>query len=187
MSKLHFRYQQKKRKTWVLPLIVIVLLYVSIPFLLIQSGDEALKKAISETEKPEQEIPSEEYAKALTFLQIAEAFPGFTTWAKQIQQSSNEKMLNIYQLKCEQKSIEIFSQINKYSANYDSLLINIEHFEKSVLLNAVIFSKGEKENIKTLLPSELKNELETTFCDVWRTFFKNYKIDIPKNNSICNL
>ncbi|RLD62170.1 MAG: hypothetical protein DRI95_13385 [Bacteroidetes bacterium] len=185
MSKIHFNHQQKKRKTWLLPLIVIILLYISIPFLLIQSGDETIKAAISKTENHKLEVPSKEYSKAVVFLQIAEAFPGFTTWSKQIQQSSNKKMLNIYQLKCQQKGTKLFIQLNDNPVEYDSLLVSFESVEESLSLNATIYSKGEKENLKVVLPDELSKELKIEFCDVWRKFFEDYKIDIPKNNSIC--
>ncbi len=185
MSQIQFHHQQKKRKTWLLPLIVIVLLYVSIPFLLVQQGDKTMEKAITQTENEKVETPSKEFAKAVVFLQIAEVFPGFAAWAEQIQHSSTEKIRTIYELKCAQKSTELFLQISEYDTEYDSLVVNFDYSDDVFFLNAVIFSDGKKENIKVEFPDEERTKLKTSFCDVWEKFFTDFEINVPKNNSIC--
>jgi hypothetical protein len=184
MSHLRFNHQQRKRKTWLLPLIVIILLYVSIPFLLIQRGEESLEKAISQTENKMVEIPSKEYGSGIVFLEIAEVFPGFTTWAKQIRNRSNEKMQEIYNVKCRNKSTELF-KLYSDTIQYDSLSVHFEHTGELFYLNAVVFTNQKKENMKILLPDEPKNELENDFCDIWKEFFQKHDINVPKNNSIC--
>ncbi|MEN8120786.1 MAG: hypothetical protein ABFS35_10590 [Bacteroidota bacterium] len=187
MSYLRFNHQQKKRKTWLFPLIVIILLYVSIPFLLIQRGDETLKKAISQTESEKMETPSKDYNAGIVFLEIAEAFPGFTAWAKQIQKSSGQKMLEIYELKCTQKSSELFRQISNYTNEYDSLSVHFKYSNEVLYLNAIVFKDQEKENMKIMVSNELRNELQIKFCNVWKKFFLNLNVIVPKHNSICQL
>lgn len=187
MSHLRFTHQQKKRKTWLFPLIVIILLYISIPFLLIQRGDEAIKNAISQTEDKKVEIPSKEYNVGIVFLEIAETFPGFTAWAKQIQERSNKKMLDIYELKCSHKSSELFRQISNYTKEYDSLTVHFEHSNEVLYLNAIVFRNQEKESLKIMVSDELKNELQIKFCNIWKEFFLNLNVILPKNNSICQL
>ena len=184
MSHLRFTHQQKKRKTWLFPLIVIILLYLSIPFLLIQRGDEALKRAISQTEDEQIEVPSKEYVAGIAFLEIAEAFPGFTAWAKTIQKSSNKKMLEIYELKCRHKSSELFKQLSNYTNEYDSLSIHFEHDNEAIYLNAIVFSNQEKENLKIEIPDEMRDELQSNFCNVWEEFFLSLKVT-SKNCFFC--
>lgn len=185
MAQINFRHQQKKRKTWLLPLIIIVLLYISIPFMLIMKGDESIKKGIFETEKKEVLTPSLKYNKGLVFLETAEAFPGFDSWAKNIKRNSAKKMLEIYSVKCKQKSIDVFLQISKYSDQYDSLNVNFNRSTEFVILNASIFSGKEKKNIKITIPSKISNKINDEFCNVWKVFLTNLEIEIPEPNLIC--
>ena len=100
MSELQFRHQQAKRKTWLLPLIVIVLLYITIPFLLINKGNDSFKKAIPEI-KQNLEKAGNLYNSGVVFTDFGSKFPGFSGWAKSLQKEAKEKIISEYTIACE--------------------------------------------------------------------------------------
>jgi len=184
MNSINFNHQQKKRKTWLFPLIVIVLLYISIPFLLINSGTNAIETAFEKTKAKSVELPAKQYSTGIVLIEFAEMFPGFTNWSKQIKEQSNKKMLHIYHQKCNDKSIKLFNQLSDYEQNFDSLSFQYEYIGKQMYMKAVVFEGQNRENIKILIPEKQKNELQDNFCAVWNKFFNQVKISTV-NNLIC--
>ncbi|OQY01769.1 MAG: hypothetical protein B6I20_07495 [Bacteroidetes bacterium 4572_117] len=187
MNSLRLNHQPKKRKTWLFPLIVIILLYFTIPFVLIQRGDDSLNNAISETEVQSVELPSKKYKEGIVFIEIAESFPGYTAWAKQIKQKAGKQMQNIYKIKCDYKSKQLFNKISSETTSYDSLSVNFEKLGDIKFLNAAVYRKKNKENIKIAIPKDLETELQDKFCRVWDEFFQDLQINTKNNNSICQL
>lgn len=184
MSRLSFNHQQKKRKTWLFPLIVIILLYISIPFLLINSGTKAIDTAIVKMGSQDILLPEKQYITGVMLINFAEMFPGFSNWSKQIRKGSNKKIIIIYRQKCRAKSQELFQQISGYEQEFDSLNINFEYTESQMYMAAAIFKGNNKENLKILVSKEQKDKLEKKFCAVWADFFNKIKTS-PVNNSIC--
>lgn len=184
MSRLSFDHQQKKRKTWLFPLIVIILLYISIPYLLINSGSNAIDSAFAKMGNKAIELPEKQYSTGIVLISFAEMFPGFTNWSKRIKEKSNEKMLVIYKQKYSEKSIKLFKKISNYEQEFDSLSVKYEHNEVQTYMNVIIYKEKEKENLKILIPNEEKTNLQNDFCSVWADFFKKAKMNVP-NSSVC--
>jgi len=184
MNRINFNHQQKKRKTWLFPLIVIILLYISIPFLLINSGTNAIEIALKKTEAKAVELPAKQYSTGIVLIGFAQMFPGFTNWAKQIKEQSNKKMLNVYNQKCNDKSIKLFTQLSEYEQNFDSLAFQYTYTHEQMYMKVIIFEGPDKETLKILIPEKQKNELQNNFCAVWNNFLNQVKIS-KADNPIC--
>lgn len=101
MSDIQFRQQQNKRKTWMIPLIIIVLLYLTIPTLLINKGADSFDKADLAIEKNLIQAGNY-YSSGLVFTDLALNFPGFSSWAKKTALKGKEKIISSYRQKCKE-------------------------------------------------------------------------------------
>jgi len=98
MNEFQFK-QAAKRKTWIFPLIVIVLLYITIPVLLINKGGNNFEKAL--TYASSDPIQAANYFNsANVFSDFAGNFPGFSGWANSLINRSKQKVQAVYQEEC---------------------------------------------------------------------------------------
>ena len=94
MSRIQFE-RKKRTKGYLIPLVVILLLYFTIPIYLINKGNNILTTANEKINQDEIYGPTVEFYNGIAFLNTAAAFPGFEGWAKSIEKSSVEKMIVI--------------------------------------------------------------------------------------------
>ncbi len=120
MSDIQFRHPQNKRKTWLIPLIIIILLYLSIPVLLINKGNDSFEKAISAMENNLIQAGNY-YNSGIIFTDLAGNFPGFSAWAKKTALKGKEEIINSFKRRCEElknKNIEVQSKFCKDSKTF---------------------------------------------------------------------
>jgi hypothetical protein len=101
MNNIEFKHQPNKRKTWLFPLIIIVLLYLTIPILLINKGKDSFDKSSLAIENDVAKAAN--YCNSgFIFTDLAENFPGFSAWAKKTAENGKNKIMNIYTEKCKE-------------------------------------------------------------------------------------
>ncbi len=113
MNSIQFKHQPNKRKTWLFPLIIIVLLYLTIPILLINKGKDSFDKASLTIESDV--IKAANYCNSgFVFTDLAESFPGFSAWAKKTAINGKNKIMNIYTEKCKEIQNKSEDEQNKF-------------------------------------------------------------------------
>ncbi len=113
MTNLQFRHRQNKKKTWMIPLIIIVLLYLTIPILLINKGEDSFDKAVSAIESNLIQAGNY-YNSGIVFTDLAGNFPGFSAWAKKTALQGKEKIMNSFKRRCEELKKKNIKEQNKF-------------------------------------------------------------------------
>ena len=98
---MEFKHRQSNKKTWIVPLIIIGLLYITIPVMLINRGSENYDKALDIINK-DTEQSAKLYKTAYVFIDLAESFPGFSSWANKIKTNADKKITTIYNKECKE-------------------------------------------------------------------------------------
>ncbi|MCF6241212.1 MAG: hypothetical protein L3J74_07695 [Bacteroidales bacterium] len=113
MSSIEFKHRSNNRKTWLVPLIIIALLYLSIPILLINKGKDSFEKAGLAIENNLIQAGNY-YNSGIIFTDLAENFPGFSAWAKKTGINGKNKLMNIYSEKCKEIQDKSKEEQNKF-------------------------------------------------------------------------
>jgi len=176
MTKLRFEKNKTKKKTWIFPLIVIMLLYITIPIVLMNRGNISIEKNYKLLETDTIIAPTNDYFAGITFFETASVFPGFSNWANNRIEKSNKKMLEIYKIKANKIKFDIYKELSKTNASKtDSITIIKEDNIKKIVKNK------DKEFI---ISDSLNLQYQNRFCDKWNKFFEKAKL---KNTNICKI
>jgi len=93
MSRIQFE-RRKRKKGYLIPLVIIVLLYFMIPIFLINKGNDLIAKANEAMKRSKVFSPPLEFYNGIAFLNTAAAFPGFGKWSENIEKSTTDQMIN---------------------------------------------------------------------------------------------
>ncbi len=174
MDRIQFQRRSKK-KVFLLPLLVIVLLYITIPAVLINKGSKQLEKSKQIIKKDEVYAPSVEFYNGMAFLQTASSFPGFSFWTENVLSSTIKELLSH---KDEKLKMLVLSKLNKNKLE----LKNISISKNKPQIN-IISNNGQQLEIE--LPDSLLNQIYTIYCKPWEKFFEKTKSDKSNINDIC--
>ncbi|MBN1252825.1 MAG: hypothetical protein JXR51_14600 [Bacteroidales bacterium] len=186
MSKLRFEKHNKKRKTWIFPLIVILLLYITIPVVLMSKGSSAIENTFKNLESDTVYTPSNEYFAGITFFETASVFPGFNKWANNRISLSKNKMLNIYKDKCNAINMKIYRELsNKELISTDLVFVKFAENNKTQI-NLICLNKDQNIEQEFIIPNSILTNYQSNFCLNWKVFFEKSKINQSELISICN-
>jgi hypothetical protein len=121
MSSIQFKQHPNKRKTWLFPLIIIVLLYLTIPILLINKGKDSFDKAAMTIESDVIKAANY-YNSGFVFTDLAESFPGFAAWAEKTAINGKNKIVSRYSEKCKEIQNKNEDEQNKFCKNMKSFV-----------------------------------------------------------------
>ena len=179
MSRIQFE-RRKRKKGYLIPLFIIVLLYFMIPIFLINKGNDLLAKADVEMKKSDIFSPPIEFYNGTAFLSTAAAFPGFGGWSGTIKESSIEQMISQQEVQFEKlcknmlnKTISDSIEIS-FNKENDPWFINIKELQ----------SDSSKANIIELNDSTLRI-VNINYCEPWTNFFEKTKTDKSLLHSFC--
>ena len=179
MTRLRFEKQNKKKKTWIFPLIVIVLLYISIPIILMNKGSVSVEKSFELLKKDSILVPVNEYFAGIAFYETASVFPGFTKWANKKINQSNQKMIDIHKTKSYLLKKSIYEELSMDNiTKSDSVIIKIDDNIKTILIN--------KQNKEFVISDSLSLLYQTQFCEKWKKVFNKAEVKKSINCEICN-
>ncbi len=178
MNKLKFEKYSTKKKTWLYPLIVIILLYITIPVVLINRASVAIEKSNKLLETDSVIAPTNEYFASITFFETASLFPGFGKLANKQISKINKKMLEIYKIKTTKIKVDIYEELSKSNVlKTDSITIKKKGGIKK------IFKSKDKEFI---ISDSLNLQYKNRFCKKWNKFFEKAKLTNTNICKICN-
>jgi len=178
MTRLRFEKHNKKKKTWIFPLIVIVLLYITIPIILMNRGSVSIEKNFDLLKADSIIAPTNEYFAGIAFYETASVFPGFTKWADNKKNKSKQKMIDIYKIKSYLFKVEIYKELSKDNiTKYDSVIIKTDGNIKTIFIN-----KKDKEFV---ISDSLNLLYKTQFCKKWEKVFNKSEIKELINCEIC--
>ncbi len=162
MSTIQFE-RRKKKKIFLFPLLVLVLLYISIPLILINKGSKLMEKAKVKIQQKEILAPTTEFYNGMTFLNTASAFPGFSFWSDNIIKSS---VKNISTYKDEKIKLLILNDLN----NERLTLENIKLSEKNQFIEIM---SADSSTVKIELPDSLQTKIKNTRNKFFQLTMKN--------------
>jgi len=175
---IRFEKHKKKSKTWLFPLIAIILLYITIPIVLINRGNVALENNFELLEYDSIIAPTKYYFAGIAFFETALVFPGFSTWATNMIAKSNKKMIDIYIIKNYNIKVDIYKELSKENiTNTDSVIITIEDNIKKILI--------DKQKEEFIISDSLCLSYENIFCEKWNVFLKKVKFNTKNICKIC--
>ncbi len=178
MSRIQFE-RRKKKRMFLLPLVVLLLLYIAIPTILINKGSKLLNKAQSKIEQADVYAPTVEFYNGMTFLQTASSFPGFSFWADNVIESSVGKLASLQETKL--KAL-LISKINKTNKEVENISIHKKQDNNKRFLH-IITKAGAK--IELELSDSLLTTIDSSYCRGWTKFFDKTGSDKSKLHSIC--
>ncbi len=178
MSRLQFE-RKKKKKLYVIPLIIIVLLYVTIPVVLINKGSKLLEKAKTKLEQPDVYSPTVEFYNGLAFLSTAASFPGFSFWANSIVEPTTNEIIKTQDSKLKCLMVNILPE--KF-INLDNSKIT-----KSTENNLTIIKIEDQDSLpkSVVLGDSLLHEIDSVYIRGWNKFFEKTNADKSKLHSFC--
>lgn len=179
MSNIQFkRIEHKKRKKlFLFPVLVLLLLYIAIPSILINKGSKQLKKANEEIRKSEVYAPSTEFYNGIAFLQTASSVPGFAFWAEAMLDDEINKFQKYKDFKLKKLVIK---RLNLKNVSWKQVNIVKNNSITVLKINSPNSAKKEIE-----LPLKLLNEIDTLYCQKWLKFFTKTNTDKKKINVVC--
>jgi len=124
MSEFQFK-QAAKRKTWIFPLIIIILLYLTIPVLLINKGTNNFEKAVNELDYDLIKAASY-YNAGVVFTDFATNFPGFSIWAKSVKEKNTVQLEHTFLDKCKELKNLTIEEQNKFCLNWKKFFKKIK-------------------------------------------------------------
>lgn len=119
MNTIQFRHKPNKRKTWLFPLLIIILLYLTIPVLLINKAKDSFDKA-SLTIESDVSKAANYFKSGRVFSELAENFPGFSAWAKKTSTNGLDEIIKIYAQKCNEIQNKSDEEQNKFCAEWNN-------------------------------------------------------------------
>ncbi len=174
MSRIRFERRTKK-KLFLLPLLVILLLYITIPVVLINKGSKQLEKAEQIMNKNDVYSPPTEFYNGMAFLQTASSIPGFAFWADNILASTTKKMI-------EQKDnkLKLFL-VSEMSGQQSDSEVVIDSIKKGV-----VYLKSQDGIVKKIeLNDSLLDKIDSVYCQSWHIFFEKNKLDKSTIHTLC--
>lgn len=172
MARLRFEKNKKKKKTWIFPLIAILLLYLTIPIILMNRGSVSIEKSFELLKSDTILTPTNEYYAGIAFYKTALVFPGFNNWANKKITESTKKLSEIYKSKVHLFKIIIYKDLSKHNiTKLDSVIIKTDGNIKKIFIQ-----NHEKEFV---ISDSLNLLYKEQFCEKWKKVFK--KIDINKS------
>ncbi len=178
MSRIQFE-RRKKKSMFLLPLVVLLLLYIAIPTILINKGSKLLNKAQSKIEQADVYAPTVEFYNGMTFLQTASSFPGFSFWADNVIESSVKKLASLQEPKF--KAL-ITSNVDKAGKDIKDVYIHTNETNSKRFLH-IDTKAGAK--IELELSDSLLTTIDSSYCKEWTKFFDKTGADKSQLNSIC--
>lgn len=179
------RFQRNKRsKSYIIPLIVIVLLYLLIPILLISKGEGFIDQAIDDLNSDSLYSPPIGFYNGHAFLQTAESFPGFSKWARRVAKSSYDELIEIQDRKFKQLCLQYFNY-QPDSMELDSIKIDVDRQKDYAIIIYRGSINGIESNRELKLDDSLINLIDSAYCKGWNVFFKKFNVDSSKINPFC--
>lgn len=178
MNRLHLE-RKKKKKLYIIPLLIIVLLYVTIPIVLINKGSKLLEKASIKINELEVYSPTVEFYNGLAFLQTAASFPGFAYWSDALIESSGKEMIKKQEPKAKMLIIRI---LHDNDLEVDNIIIDKSADNNKPLIQ-IIKSDSTKTTIE--LTDSLSHTIDSLYCKGWNKFFEKTQSDKSKLYLLC--
>lgn len=177
MSRIQFD-RKKKKKNYVIPLVIIVLLYLIIPIYLISKGNTLIDKAFEKVNQADVFSPTVEFYNGLAFLNTAAAFPGFGGWSGTVEEESVEKMLVLQEKEFEEMCASILDV-----ALPDSVEINYAKNEQDPTLDIKNVLTDSIQSVS--LNDSVLNAISNNYCQPWIKFFDKTKSDKTRLHPFC--
>ncbi len=185
MSRIQFE-RRKRKKGYLIPLVVILLLYFTIPIFLINKGNDLLSKANERMSEREVFGPTVEFYNGIAFLNTAAAFPGFSGWAKGIAESSIEKMVKMQEFQFEKLCQNLLkNKLTAKNAFPDSTSVVISGGDNPSELFVKSFFADSSLTSTISLNDSILTEINTHYCQQWTKFFEKTTTDKSRLFSIC--
>ena len=181
MNRIQFD-RRKRKKSYLIPLVILVLLYFIIPIFLINRGSNLIEKANIKIDNKGVFAPTVEFYNGLAFLNTAAAFPGFGKWSENIRETSGEQMKKSYEFNFRKLCISL---TNKDFNESEIIEVN---FNNVTLPNSIIIKTGDKDSIlNTEIPinDSISGYIDSVYCIPWARFFEKMKLDETGLHPIC--
>jgi hypothetical protein len=185
MNRIQFE-RKKRKKTYLIPLLLVVLLlYITIPVFLINKGSDLLVKANERMSQSEVYSPTVEFYNGIAFLNTAAAFPGFGSWSKSVEKTSIEKMIKSQDAQFEKLCLSFLKkEMTAENAFPDSSEVVVGGRDVSKIFVKSFFADSSSTSTITLNDSIL-NKIDSLYCKNWEKFFDKTKMDKANLFSIC--
>jgi hypothetical protein len=185
MSRIQFE-RRKRKKGYLIPLVIILLLYFTIPIFLVNKGSSLLTKANERMNENEVFGPTVEFYNGVAFLNTAAAFPGFGGWAKGIEESSTEKMVKLQESQFEKFCQNLLkNELTAENAFPDSTAVVISGGDKPVELFVKSYFADSSKTSTISLNDSILSEIDSLYCKQWNKFFEKTTADKSRLFSIC--
>ncbi len=185
MSRIQFE-RRKRKKGYLIPLVVILLLYFLIPIYLINKGSSLLTNANKKMDEKEIFAPTVEFFNGVAFLNTAAAFPGFGGWAKGIEESSTEKMVMLQESQFEKLCQNLLKgKLTAENAFPDSTAVVISGGDKPVELFVKSYFADSSITNTISLNDSILTKINSLYCQQWKKFFEKTTADKSRLFSIC--
>lgn len=185
MSRIQFE-RKKRKKGYLIPMVVILLLYFTIPIFLINKGSALLSKADERIKESEVYSPTVEFYNGITFLSTAASFPGFGGWSGSIEASSIEKMIKLQEGQFEKFCFNLLkNKLTEEKAFPDSSRVVFSGGEKPKELFVKLYFADTSITSTIEMNDSILVEIDSLYCQPWTKFFEKTKADKSRLFSIC--
>ncbi|MDF1549130.1 MAG: hypothetical protein P1P88_14995 [Bacteroidales bacterium] len=180
MGRIQFK-RSKKKKSYLIPLVIVLLLYFIIPVYLINKGSDLVKISLTKIENGTVYSPPVEFYNGISFLSTAAAFPGFGKWAENIIDGSVEKMSEQQDKQFNKLCVRFLKDVNDLQEGVEISFVKLQN-------PGILQFKNEKTDsmlYELSLNDSLLAILDSTYCKPWTKFYNKTKQELTKIHLYC--